>query len=167
MRCSRSACCWVRAWWWGGGSGCSAPGWTRRAGPAPRPASRPGSSWSSSGSGRSTSSSPSCPHTLQSRSRSPSRAGCRSSSRTGARASSSRISMSRWRMDNCKFIHIFKNIFIHICIFLETLEREHPVRGHRELHGAGGDSVGVPPGGHPQHALRHLRQARPGEDGRC
>ena len=51
--------------------------------------------------------------------------------------------------------------------FLETLEREHPVRGHRELHGAGGDSVGVPPGGHAQHALRHLRQARPGEDGSC
>ena len=68
------------------------------------------------------------------------------------------------------FLRIFlinTNIFIHIWIFLETLEREHPVRGHRELHGAGGDSVGVPPGGHAQHALRHLRQARPGEEGRC
>ena len=122
MRCSRSACCWVRAWWWGGGSGCSAPGWTRRAGPAPRPASRPGSSWSSSGSGRSTSSSPSCPPTLQSRSRSPSRAGCRSSSRTGARASSSRISMSRWRMDNCQFIHISTNIFNKYKYFYSYLD---------------------------------------------
>ena len=67
-----------------------------------------------------------------------------------------------------KFSYFSKYFYSYLDIhILETREREHPVRGHRELHGAGGDSVRVPPGGHPQHALRHLRQARPGEDGGC